>query len=143
IVTASGLNLEAIRAFNLPHLGEAQSFLERMLAFARDFRLSRRQFLAGAGAGVAALPSTAGLLENAGDAFEVIGDSRRLAFAIGGRELWIIDPASFDGPARLRVQRRSSRLRLPLHGALYPGTQVPADFDASIRRGVRGWRMRA
>ncbi|HEV8399218.1 MAG TPA: hypothetical protein VGQ18_05185 [Gemmatimonadales bacterium] len=72
---------------------------------------------------------------------ELVGDERRLAFVLGGRERWVIDVARFAGTPRLRHERQGGRIRVELSGAHYPGTNLPADFVCEVTPDLLGCRM--
>jgi hypothetical protein len=63
-----------------------------------------------------------------GPSLEFRGDSERAAFLLAGTERWVIDPDMFGGEPILRVERRSGAVGLSLEGALFPGTELSADF---------------
>lgn len=71
-----------------------------------------------------------------------MGDERRLAFVLGGRERWVIDVARFAGRPVLRHEKRGGKLRVEMRGARYPGTSLPADFVCDVTPGLVGCQMR-
>jgi hypothetical protein len=75
-------------------------------------------------------------------AVEVTSSADRIAFALGGRERWVIDSGRFAGRPRLRLSRGPGRVDVALVDALLPGTPLPADLDCSLEEGLLGWRMR-
>src|SRR5713226_7720665 len=48
----------------------------------------------------------------------------RVAFLLGGKERWVVDTRQFAGSPRLEVTERADGVRVVLHGARYPGTEL-------------------
>jgi len=72
---------------------------------------------------------------------EMAGDRRRVAFILGGRERWVVDVRRFAGTPKLSVSRSDKLIRVELRDARFPGTDLPADFECRIHRGMFGCRM--
>lgn len=104
--------------------------------------LSRRRLMKMAG--VAALGLTPAV-RTVGPALlgrlEMTGNRRRVTFILGGRERWVVDVRRFAGSPKLSVSRSNELIRVELRDARFPGTNLPADFECRIRRGMFGCRM--
>ncbi|MCA9661986.1 MAG: hypothetical protein KC486_26845, partial [Myxococcales bacterium] len=56
-------------------------------------------------------------------------------FQLGGEDRWTIDVNRFGGAPTLKVIKESdTAYRITLTGARFPGTEIPADFEATIFR---------
>lgn len=108
-----------------------------------DVQMSRRRMLGTAGlAVVGASPALKSARVALSGGYDVRGDEKRLAFLLGGKERWVIEPSRFGGAARLSIERTSKSLLLSLSHARYPGTDIPADFQCEIRPGVTESKVR-
>ena len=74
--------------------------------------------------------------------FDVVDTGRQVAFWVGGRECWLIDPRRFGGAPQLKVERGERTLRIALSDAFYPGTSFSADFVGELREEDSVWWMR-
>jgi len=81
------------------------------------------------------------LVESAEPPFTCEATETRIAFLLHGRERWVIDTRWFGGRPVLTCQRSPGRIRVELAGAVFPGTQLPADFVCDIRQAMLLWRM--
>ena len=130
------LNLAALRKNILPRARRLRH-LEEAIAGDGGLPLSRRQMLALTGTtAITASPALKTIGTTLAGSFEIVGDDRRVAFMLGGKERWAIDTRRFAGSPRLSVDRSSRMIRVELRGALYPGTDLPADLTCEIRPGL-------
>lgn len=128
------------RSFILAHrvaMGESWlAGLESWIDGIAGSRLPRRHFL-----GI----STLGVSTLLADQSEVrVERSRgRVAFLLGGRERWVIDERYFAGHPRLTWSEDDQQaIELELRGALFPGTDVPADVNCRLDRTGGTWRAK-
>lgn len=64
-------------------------------------------------------------------------------FSIQGKELWAIDALHFSGNPKLRVSSEGTgAVRIELSGARFPGTEIPADLEATITPLKGRWLLR-
>ena len=135
------LSLDALRTGGLPAVHGVSRASEAVKSALSAKPISRRGFM---GAGAAVLGASAAPSVTRGTApgrFDVVGDSKRLAFVMNGRERWVIDTALFAGNPVLRLQRARNRIALTLRNARFPGTRLPADFMAEIAPAFAGWTL--
>ncbi|PGV73201.1 hypothetical protein [Bacillus thuringiensis] len=59
----------------------------------------------------------------------------RVVFIAGGQERWVIDRSFFHGTPSLKVHLTSDGIRVELTGALFPGTELPADLVCEVHTG--------
>ena len=108
-----------------------------------SFPVTRREFLGVAGtAAVTASPALKAIEKAVTDPFEFESTGRRAVFKLGGEERWVIDTHFFTGSPRLKVTKKADYIHLELTRAKYPGTDLPADLNCEIRRGLVGWNMK-
>jgi hypothetical protein len=62
-------------------------------------------------------------------------------FLLNGEIKWTVDVLHFAGSPRLRVRQEGETIRLQLSDASFPGTDIPADFEAVISRDADVWYM--
>jgi hypothetical protein len=106
---------------------------------ARPERVSRRTLLGMAGvAAVAVSPVSQQVRGLINGSYEVREGKKRIAFRLAGRDVWLVDAAMFGGSPCLSVNRYGDDLTIGLTGAFFPGTTVPADFEARITHGMLG-----
>ncbi|MEO1714864.1 MAG: hypothetical protein AAFU60_16155, partial [Bacteroidota bacterium] len=60
---------------------------------------------------------------------------------MNGKACWEISPQFFDGKPQLQVTKSGQYIELVLKNALFPATQLKADFTCQIDRSEWGWRM--
>ncbi len=105
--------------------------------------LSRRAWLGMAGS---AAVVTAPGLKNASalllDRYEVRAERGRVTFRQGSQNRWVIDVRMFAGAPRLEYERKDGVIHILLTGALFPGTLLPADVDATITPALLGSTLR-
>ena len=126
---------------HLPEQRACDDHYLRFLSCLPDFRTSRRAVLmglAGAGAGM----PLAGALARAASRFSVSSHDGRLAVIVGGLEAWVVDEQWFDGTPKLTVRRGESYLDVVLEQALFPGTNVNANFSLVARQDGARWTAR-
>ncbi len=132
----SAINLEALRA-----VGARSPFGARRSWF--EEALTRRRALGMAGAaGLGAAPMGRLVRAFTLGGVELVEGPGRIAFRMGGRDLWAIDTRWFAGSPSLRVAREPERVRILLRGARFAGTPLPADLTCDLRRVLGGWRIR-
>jgi len=132
------LNLATLRKNILPRPKRLPA-IEDAIAGERGISLTRRQMLALTGTtAITASPalSSIGTTLAGTGAFEIVGDERRLAFMLGGKERWAIDTRRFAGSPKLSIDRTGRMIRVELRDARYPGTDLPADLTCEIRPGL-------
>src|SRR5947209_5610123 len=96
---------------------------------AQTLTLSRRSVLgAAAAAGVGASPVGRAVAATFHGSFRMLAERKRVAFILGGRTRWTIDTKRFAGSPKLDVVRDHDTIRLELRDALFPGTDISADF---------------
>lgn len=64
-----------------------------------------------------------------------------ISFTHGGKVVWEILPAQFGGSPKVLMDEGANELQLKLKNALYPGTKISADFQATIKLEDQGWQM--
>jgi hypothetical protein len=62
-------------------------------------------------------------------------------FTSGGITRWTIAQSWFEGPAQLKVQTSEDDISIQLKNALFPGTELSADFTAQIVLQEMGYQM--
>jgi hypothetical protein len=65
-----------------------------------------------------------------------------VAFRLAGEHHWVVDTRRFAGIPRPRLKRSLRTIHLKLTNAQFPGTNLPADFTAELRRAMIAWRMK-
>ncbi len=139
------LNIAALKTERPFKFRRAGRLIDEVTSDPDSLRLSRRQLLglsvAGAAAIGAAIPSVKAVGATMLGEFEIVGDSRRVAFMLGRKERWAIDTARFGGSPAIDVERRGSVILVNLRNALFPGTSLPADLQCEIRPGLFGRKL--
>lgn len=64
-----------------------------------------------------------------------------ILFTHRGKVCWEVLPAMFGGSPQVLVDEGANELKLRLKNALYPGTKISADFQASIKLEDQGWQL--
>lgn len=126
---------------NFEHFPESRDCDEHYLRFLSrlpDFRTSRRAVLKGLAGASAGMP-LAGALARAASRFQVSDHDGRLAVIVGGLEAWVVDEQWFDGAPKLSVQYDDSHLDVVLERALFPGTNLSANFSLLARLDGPQW----
>ena len=138
------LNLSALRSSlsRREHLPDAPSRDRTLGGLLAERPVSRRTAIQVTGGAVAGLVPALNHLHAFLGGLELVGDDRRLAFLLGGRERWVIDVRRFAGSPTLRHRKRGDGVRVELRGARFPGTALPADFMCDVSPGIIGHRMR-
>lgn len=132
------LSVSALKRARFPRTSAAASSPADMAKQPERYVLSRRQALTLAGTVSLASAPMASALESALNAtFTVSKKGDRIVFFVAGIPRWIIDPNMFDGSPGVEFVQDADGIRLSLHGAFYPGTNIPADISAVISRGIR------
>ena len=105
--------------------------------------ISRRRLIGiGSAAAMVAAPTLKALGASLSSDLEIVSDSRRVSFRLGGQERWAIDTAMFGGRPRLMVDRSDRSIRIELTDAMFPGTSLPADLVCELRPGLLGRKMK-
>ncbi len=108
----------------------------------RDGDLSRRTLLGLAGAATVGLSPAARAIETAAlGRYRLEHDRQRAMFSLGTGHVWTLDARRFGGRPSLEVDRTGGEVRLTLSGALFPGTQIPADLVCRLAPGTLATRM--
>ncbi len=136
----SRLNLSSIRkqrgSIEIPYTAE------KLISADNSVRVSRRSVLGLAGLATALLPSA---LKAVGTSMLGEFSMRRgdgvVAFAMRGKERWVLDCRLFGGSPQLSVEQDRDSILVELASAFYPGTTLPADLVCRLTRGLQGWRM--
>ena len=97
--------------------------------------------LAGAAA-VGLSPLASAVEANLLDSFQCDAVPGRVSFSLDGKVCWVVDTGRFAGTPSLRVKRTNTLIAFKLSGARYPGTDLPADMECRIERGLTGWHMK-
>jgi hypothetical protein len=109
----------------------------------RDVSLSRRRLMSVGGiAAIGFTPLVRALGATIRNDFDVVATPDRVSFLVHGDERWTIDAARFAGSPKLSYARNGDDIDIALAGARYPGTDVTADFECTVRRGIGGWEMK-
>lgn len=64
-----------------------------------------------------------------------------IVFNHAGKPAWEILPFLFGGAPKVLLDEGSNELRVQLKNAYYPGTEICADFQATIKLEDQGWQM--
>ena len=130
------LNLAGLRA------SRSQSTSQVMRENPDDPAMSRRRALGLAGVTAAgAAPALRAVEDSLLGSFELVRGKGRVAFRAGGVDRWVVDVRRFAGSPALTLQQTTDAIQLQLHGARYPGTDLPADFTCVVRRALTGWTI--
>ncbi|UGQ46843.1 coiled-coil domain-containing protein [Massilia endophytica] len=124
-----------------PQARSLHAHYERFLLHLPEFRASRRSVLMGMGAVTAGMP-LAGALARSASQFVVDARSNRLAVLVGGIEAWAVDTRWFDGMPHLTSRQSDGFLHVRLAHALFPGTNLAADFQLTAKRTGAAWIAR-
>jgi hypothetical protein len=62
-------------------------------------------------------------------------------FFYDGKPAWNVLPALFEGSPRVNFEESQEGFRIELRGAVYPGTDISADFNAFVRVQSGRWRL--
>lgn len=135
------LNLVSLRNRRIPDLPEVSGALQEILETLAPMPFTRRKALYIGGA-VTVSPALLHALDLPRNAFTIEGDEHRLAFRVRDRDAWIIEPERFSGRPHLEIRQNATSICLRLRDAFFPGTDVPASFEADIRYSGQGWRYR-
>ena len=89
--------------------------------------------------------SIAPLLKPAGStllgSFRIDSSPGKVVFAMRGAPRWTVDTTRFDGRPKVGLDRSGKQIVVRLDGAIFPGTDLSADFVAVLTPGLSGWRM--
>lgn len=134
------LNLALLRGENTATAQTAETAADTSHS---DVNVSRRRLIGVGGiAALAMTPLVRALGAGVRHDFVVEASAERVAFLVDGRERWTIDTARFGGDPRILCHQSDDRIELALTSARYPGTDIPADFDCVLKRGLGGWSMK-
>jgi hypothetical protein len=99
-------------------------------------QLSRRAWLGVAGStAVLAAPALKSISSATTGRAEVRHGNGWVAFSVRGVERWRIETRRFSGSPRITFSRTEHEIHVSLAGARYPGTELPADFECTVRPG--------
>src|SRR5258708_26413875 len=118
----SRFNLAALRTVGQRSKTPAKSWLD-------ELQISRRRFLgfsAAAGAGAAIPPFLRG------EGFSTVCDGSKIDVLVRNESRWTIDATKFGPAARVGILKTDGRLKLTLVDAVFPGTEIPANFEAIL-----------
>ena len=128
------LNLSLLRRFHDPVVRRSVAEFDGLTDNGIGRQISRREWLGAAGStAILATPVVRSVSSLSFGRADVKQGKGWVAFLVRGEERWRIDISKFSGTPRLFVERKEKELRLRLSGARYPGTDLPADFDCTIR----------
>jgi hypothetical protein len=77
-----------------------------------------------------------------GNGFSIRQTAGRIEVLTGGTVRWTIDSAYFGPKARTQVERHRDGFVMRLTHAVFPGTELAADFDCVLTRPAGVWTMR-
>ncbi len=109
---------------------------EPLPIFAHPF--SRRSLLQAGVASSSVLPAAALALQRSADIAAYSRDGR-FTLQYGGATLWTVDPAWFDGDARLTHSIAPDSFTVSLSGASFTGTGLRCDFTMSCKQHGGNW----
>ena len=139
------IHIGALHRNRLPRLLSPKSSPQTLPTVSQPVEVSRRHLLglaAVAGVGFSpAVKMVETVLASTGEAFEPIFTRNRVAFSQNGEERWVIDTKNFSGHPRLTYTQSEGLITLELRHALFPGTQLPADFSCTLTQQSFGWEM--
>lgn len=72
---------------------------------------------------------------------ELYASGRQTIFKLGGADKWVTDINRFAGNPKLKVKEIDGAVRVVLSDARFPGTGIPADFEAVIELRDSIYRM--
>jgi hypothetical protein len=128
----SRLNLSSLR--NLDH----QRIGADPITWLREVKFSRRRFIGlSAVAGAAAAVPLVG-----GEGFSVLQQNQSIYVLSGGKIRWEIGAERFGTRASVGLKRERDRIHLWLSDAVFPGTDLPADFDADFLKSSGSWLLK-
>jgi len=133
------LNLAALRNRAL-----AKNPHESVPALARCFAagLTRRELLGIAGgAAVGLLPLAKAADQASRGQFALKSGPDWFAFSLNGKERWRVEARQFAGASKLSIEQTDQLINIALSNSRYPGTDIPADFSCTLKKGVTGWSM--
>ncbi|MDH5774226.1 MAG: hypothetical protein OEZ57_04855, partial [Nitrospirota bacterium] len=139
------IHIGALHRNRLPRLLSPKSSSLTSSTVPQEVEVSRRHLL-----GIAAVAAVGfspavkvveTVLASTGDAFEPTFTKNRVAFSQNGQERWVIDTQNFSGHPRLTYTQTKGRISLELRHALFPGTQLSADFSCTLTQQTFGWEM--
>jgi hypothetical protein len=141
----SKLNLKALRQSRILQVASGGRKSARPSAAWDELALTRRNLFgvaAFAGVGLSPTLNAVKRLLNTGEAsFTCETSETRIAFALHGKDRWVIDTRWFTGRPRLLHSRTNGLIRIQLLDAMFPGTRIPADFVCEIRQQALAWQM--
>lgn len=73
---------------------------------------------------------------------ELYFTDRKALFRINGQDKWVIDLLRFSGKPKLKIKNDEGSILITLTQARFPGTRIPADFEARIEQRNSAYRMR-
>ena len=102
------------------------------------YRVSRRAFLS------MSVATSAGVILPAllsRDAFAIVREGTVIRVSTNQLTRWVIDPAVFGPGARTSLHEDNNRSIITLRNAVFPGTELAADFDCLITKQSGEWGM--
>ena len=127
------MSIAALKQHNLPRITAKSITSADVIKKPAAFSLSRRQALGIVGLGsLTAAPLASALNKALSATYSMRRRSQSVVFSVAGKERWVIDPRNFDGSPSLHVKESDDGVLLSLTGAFYPGTTIPASFEARI-----------
>ncbi|MCX6141189.1 MAG: hypothetical protein NTX15_10250 [Candidatus Kapabacteria bacterium] len=131
------LSLASLKRAQVPRIPIETRTTASLVHQPEAFSLTRRHAIKLAGA----LTLAAGPLVNAVHAavstsYQMLRKGKRVVFLVAGIERWSVDPDLFDGLPFVDVAETDAGIVVHLRNALFPGTQIRADVEAHITRGI-------
>ena len=103
-----------------------------------ELQISRRRFLgfsAAAGASAAIPPFLFG------DGFSTVYDGSKINVLVRDESRWSIDAAKFGPSAKVGILKVDGLAKLTLTDAVFPGTKIPANFEALLVKRAGTWMI--
>ncbi|MBK6290692.1 MAG: apolipoprotein A1/A4/E family protein [Ignavibacteria bacterium] len=131
------LSLSSLKRSLVPRIPTEQRSVASVVERPEAFGLSRRHAIKLAGALTLAAAPLAGIVQAAvSTSYVMVRRGRRIVFLVAGVERWSVDPDLFDGTPSVHASETDAGIVVTLRDALFPGTQIRADVEAHISRGI-------
>ncbi|MBL0322535.1 MAG: hypothetical protein IPP80_09220 [Ignavibacteria bacterium] len=131
------LSLSSLKRSLVPRIPTEQRSVATVVERPEAFGLSRRHAIKLAGALTLAAAPLAGIVQAAvSTSYVMVRRGRRIVFLVAGVERWSVDPDLFDGTPTVHASETDAGIVVTLRDALFPGTQIRADVEAHISRGI-------
>ena len=136
------LDLHALRRRILPKPQRRAPTLAELTDESSKVSVSRREMLGIAGVAAVTLPpASRAIAASTREPLGIDTTPGRAVFRLGEEVRWTVDVARFAGAPKLRTEELAQGMLVELTGAKYPGTEIPADFTATITKDAFGATM--